>query len=109
MKKTDKKLDNQLCRELTKVCELAKDCYAGFEWLTHWVNYQDFPASLVVLCVYDTDAQLASADRTGVRRLVATGLHSMGVELADLSRQVRFDSEESCAREDNGRWQKRLG
>ncbi|MDV6316690.1 hypothetical protein [Idiomarina sp. HP20-50] len=53
MRKTDKKLEREIIRELTKVCEAAKFEHEGFIWLTHEVNYQRFPQSLKVTLVFN--------------------------------------------------------
>lgn len=45
MRKTDKKTDNKLREVLTGVCDDALEEFAGFKWLTHLVNYDDFPKS----------------------------------------------------------------
>ena len=55
MRKSDKKLDNQLRLVLTDVCETALKEVEGFQWLTHVVNYSNFPQSLRVVCVFDTN------------------------------------------------------
>ncbi|MGK0307021.1 MAG: hypothetical protein ACI8UG_002783, partial [Gammaproteobacteria bacterium] len=47
MNKTVKKLDNNVIKALTIVCENAKQDIVGFEWLTHSANYANFPGSLV--------------------------------------------------------------
>jgi len=49
MRKTDKKLDNQLIKLLTEVCETALEDFSGFQWLTHIVDYSNFPKSLKVI------------------------------------------------------------
>ncbi|HCC80946.1 MAG TPA: Fis family transcriptional regulator, partial [Methylophaga sp.] len=43
MRKTDKKIDNELRLKLTDVCEQGLKNIAGFQWLTHLVNYDDYP------------------------------------------------------------------
>lgn len=53
MRKSDKKLDTKIIRQLTDVCESMKPQLSGFVWLTHTVNYQRFPASLTVTLVFD--------------------------------------------------------
>ncbi|RUO72187.1 hypothetical protein CWI80_10335 [Pseudidiomarina sediminum] len=53
MRKSDKKIDNEIIRRLTKVCETMKARLSGFVWLTHEVNYQRFPESLLVTLVFD--------------------------------------------------------
>ncbi|WP_411359439.1 hypothetical protein [Pseudidiomarina salilacus] len=53
MLKTDKKLERDIVRELTAVCEAAKLTCSGFEWLTHTVDYAKFPESLRVTLVFN--------------------------------------------------------
>lgn len=53
MPKTDKKLERDIVRELTAVCEEAKPICSGFEWLTHTVDYTKFPESLRVTLVFN--------------------------------------------------------
>ncbi|MCK7459775.1 hypothetical protein [Idiomarina aminovorans] len=53
MRKTDKKLEREIIRELTQVCETAKFEHEGFSWLTHEVDYQRFPQSLKVTLVFN--------------------------------------------------------
>jgi len=52
MTKSDKKLEKLLVNSLTDVCENTMKTIHGFEWLTHHVNYNKFPESLMVLCVF---------------------------------------------------------
>lgn len=94
MKKTDKKIDNALISALTAVCEQASEEFDGFKWLTHLVNYRDFPRSLVVVCVFDTNEHLARARNDVLRTMIRDKLASIDVPLADIARQVRFDTEE---------------
>ncbi|WP_287816905.1 hypothetical protein [Idiomarina sp.] len=53
MRKNDKKIEREIIRELTRVCEEAKFEHQGFTWLTHDVNYQRFPQSLMVTLVFN--------------------------------------------------------
>ncbi len=108
MKKTDKKTENRIREVLTDVCELALDQFAGFSWLTHFANYNDFPNSLSVLCVYETNEQLEAADRDALRTLIKDKLASMGVHLKDIRQRVSFDTEEECSRNNDGNWTERL-
>lgn len=59
MRKTDKKIENEIIRRLTDVCEDAKHECSGFSWLTHNVDYQRFPASLTVTLVFNETASEA--------------------------------------------------
>ena len=58
MNKTVKKLDNNVVKALTIVCEHAKQDIVGFEWLTHSANYANFPGSLVITCVLNQSDSL---------------------------------------------------
>lgn len=112
MKKTVKKLDDSVVKALTKVCELAKYEIPGFEWITHTIQYDNFPASLVVICVFDTQASLDSAQLAELdvylRRQIQRQLLKVGVKLKDARHHVRYDSEEACDAQHQGNWQLRL-
>jgi hypothetical protein len=113
MKKQDKKTDNQIRKALHQVCESALKRVEGFTWLTHLVNYNAFPQSLVVVCVFDSDAMLAQAisEKKDIylRDAIAQSLAAINIKLKDSNRNIRFDTEEACAHEDNGQWSKRFG
>lgn len=112
MNKTVKKLDQNVIKALTIVCENAKLQVDGFEWLTHTANYANFPASLLITCVFDTSQSLETAKLNQqdqiLRRLIQTQLLKAGVLLKDVRRHVLYDSEEACGLEHNGNWKKRL-
>ena len=112
MTKTEKKIDNNLCKILTDVCETAKDEIQGFQWLTHQVNYTNFPASLKLTCVFDSNADIAqlTASKQDLRLqgLLTQALMSMDVKIKNPNKQIKFDSEENCARDNGGNWTKRL-
>lgn len=112
MKKTDKKLDNQICQALTKACEVAKNKVQGFQWLTHHVNYQQFPGSLSIICIFDTNAELEDARRESKDQLmlgiIKSQLTQININLKEISQHVLFDTEEARNIEHNGKWQKRI-
>jgi hypothetical protein len=101
MRKTDKKRDNQLRLALTAVCEAALKEIDGFQWLTHRVNYANFPSSLKVICVFDTSEKLAIFMATNGSHLLAAlmqvKLAEVGVNIKDMSAQIAYDTEEDCA------------
>lgn len=109
MRKTDKKIDNALREILTEVCDIALEEYDGFKWLTHLVNYNNFPESLAVVCIFDTNLQLKKADVGGLGKLIHLKLSSMGINITDISRHLTFDTEENCENKNNGNWNERLG
>lgn len=112
MKKTDKKIENSLRQSLTEVCEVALYEVAEFKWLTHLVDYRDFPGSLSIVCVFETDDGLSRALDAGqgeyLRRLIKEQLTATGIALKDIRSQVRFDTEEACDRQNGGKWSERL-
>jgi uncharacterized membrane protein len=55
VRKTHQKIDKQIIKALTAVCEEAKYEYEGFTWLTHEVDYSHFPKSLRVVLVFTED------------------------------------------------------
>ncbi|MGO2356179.1 MAG: Fis family transcriptional regulator [Marinomonas foliarum] len=112
MKKSDKKIDNALRSALTNVCEAALGKVDGFVWLTHVVNYNAFPNSLKIICVFETDEALANA--IGAKQddffylLINRELSAVNIQLNKLRQQVGFDTEEACERSHGGKWNERL-
>jgi hypothetical protein len=110
--KTEKKLDNRLRLALTDVCEQTLGNTLGFEWLTHQANYTNFPATLLVTCVFDTEAHRQQAEASGetakLQRLIQVKLLAIGVKFKNIGQQVLFDSEEACELEHAGDWVRRL-
>lgn len=113
MRKTDKKLDNQIRIALTQVCETALKQIEGFEWLTHTVNYTQFPQSLKVVCVFDTNEQLTgyltSTQKQQLAELVKQELLSLNIKIKNIDKHIAYDTEENCTEQHNGNWAFRLG
>lgn len=95
MKKTDKKIDNQISQALTKVCEVAKQEVQGFQWLTHLVNYKQFPNSLSVICMFNTKIELEFARQQMkdqfIVSLIKSELDQININFKDINRHVSFD------------------
>ncbi len=112
MRKIDKKLDNQLRLVLTDVCEIALKESIGFQWLTHLVNYSNFPKSLKVVCVFDTNDNLNSFMTENrnheLSTLIQNKLFDIGISIKSIANHVSYDTEENCVRNDNGNWANRL-
>jgi hypothetical protein len=112
MNKAVKKLDNNVVKALTIVCETAKQDIVGFQWLTHTANYSNFPGSLVVTCVLDTsqsvDVMILKEQDIELRKQIQKQLFKAGVLLKDARRHVFFDTEQACLLEHNGDWKRRL-
>ena len=112
MRKSDRKLDNQIRIILTDICESALKDIEGFQWLTHIVNYSKFPESLKVVCVFDTnlslDNYLESNHNDYFQSLVKSEFNKLNIQFKNSSNHVLFDSEENCDKQNNGNWVKRL-
>jgi hypothetical protein len=112
MRKSDKKIENQLIITLTDLCDTALKNLTGFEWLTHLVNYNNFPASLKIICVFDTNDNLSnftnsqSCHELGI--LIQKKLFEIDVNLTNISKQIAYDTEENCLKSHNGEWADRL-
>lgn len=113
MKKTHKKIDNTLRESLTRVCDIALVKIEGFKWLTHMVDYDDFPRSLKVICVFDSHQnQTVAQDQHKhdyMCDLINQALQKENIKLPNIKGQVRFDSEERCVSQHGGNWAQRLG
>lgn len=112
MKKSHKKIENILRIQLTDVCEQAKDEVPGFEWLTHFVDYESFPSSLYILCIFNHEEEIASMLNAGqnkrLSKLIKEHLAVENITLKDLDKQIGFDSEELCELEHAGKWEVRF-
>jgi hypothetical protein len=108
MRKTDKKIENALRRVLTEVCDMALETQEGFMWLTHFVNYHNFPSSLSIVCVFATNEQLTKANRAELRAIIKEKLMSIDIKIKDIHQHISFDSEENCEKENNGKWHERF-
>ena len=112
MRKTDKKIENQLRRALTSVCEIALKEIDGFQWLTHLVNYGHFPKSLKIIFVFDTEENLrkfkSDERKEKLTSLTQAQLREISVDIKNLNNHLSYDTEESCLKEHNGKWADRL-
>jgi hypothetical protein len=112
LNKTTQKIDNNVCKALTIACEEFTTEVDGFCWLTHRANYTNFPASLIVTCVFDIDAEVITAKAQKVddrlRDVIQQQLLKVGIVLKNVRHNVHLDSEESCLREHSGQWPERL-
>ena len=112
MRRTDKKIDNNVRKALTIACDTALESVEGFKWLTHTASYDCFPGSLLVVCVFDTAETLDKARdeelETYFRRLIQGNLLKVGVKFKNVLKQIRFDTEEDCDLENEGNWKLRI-
>ncbi|MBL1259049.1 MAG: Fis family transcriptional regulator [Thiotrichaceae bacterium] len=112
MRKTDKKIDNQLSLALTRVCDSALEQIDGFQWLTHMVDYSNCPKSLKVVCIFDTNDNLsdfmASGGHHELTSLIRARLHGVVADVKNMADHILYDTEEDCAKYHNGKWTDRL-
>ena len=112
MRKSDKKIDNQLRIILTRVCETALEDIEGFKWLTHLVNYSNFPQSLKVVCVFDKNEDLENYLQSDFNNkllsLVQSELKSLNIKLKNITEHIEYDTEENCNNQHSGNWASRL-
>ncbi|MCC4221930.1 Fis family transcriptional regulator [Vibrio campbellii] len=95
MRKSDKKIENQIREVLTDVCEDTLKSYEGFVWVTHTVNYSSFPQSLKIICVFETSQDRANFLTGEGQRHVATAIqkafHKAGTQLKNVEMQISYD------------------
>lgn len=112
LSKTNQKIDNNVCKALTIACESSLHEVAGFAWLTHRANYTNFPGSLVVTCVFNTDEEITAMKALQqdelLRAAIQKQLLKIGVVVKNIKHCVRFDSEQACDRQHDGQWADRL-
>ena len=112
LNKTTQKIDNNVCKALTLACEIFTAEIDGFTWLTHRANYTNFPASLVVTCIFEIDAEVNAIKENKqdeyFREIIQKQLLKVGVVVKNIKQQVHFDSEEACTKMHDGLWDRRL-
>lgn len=87
-------IERELIRALTLACEMAKSEIVGFQWLTHDVDYEQFPQSLVVTWMFDSEANrtraLASPDKARMLALTQAAFDEVGVSVTSIAEHVAF-------------------
>ena len=110
--KTQKKIDHNLCQSLTEACEKFLEDTPGFQWITHHANYNNFPASLRVHCIFDTQLNQQQAEDNGhcqqMQQCIQSQLLNSPIALKLDQRKIFFDSEQACEKEHSGDWERRL-
>lgn len=107
--KTQKKTEANIVRALNDVCEASLETVEGFRWLTHQADYTNFPASLLVTCVFETELDgNTEAHQQVLKGRIQAALLAIGIRFKSVNQQVTFDSEQACERDDEGNWQQRL-
>ena len=64
MRKSDRKIDQQICQILTELCESEFKKIEGFQWVTHTVDYDRWPKSLQVTLMFDNHEHLVQTTKS---------------------------------------------
>ncbi len=79
---------------LRQVCEVALQQVAGYQYLTHQVNYKVFPASLYIECFFVEQEALQAADKKtqaiSLKETIKVALAGINIELKNVNKQVKF-------------------
>lgn len=90
-------MERELARTLTSACETAKSEIVGFQWLTHEVDYEHFPQSLVVTWMFDSQANksraIASPDKARMLELTLAAFEEIGISVCSIEDHVAFSVE----------------
>lgn len=112
MRKSDKKIENQIRDVLTDVCEDTLKGYDGFLWVTHTVNFSSFPQSLKIVCVFDSNQDrtnfLEADGKQQVASVIQSAFNQGGIKLKNIDKHLSFDTQENCDRDHQGKWNLRL-
>ena len=80
--------------------------------LTHQADYTNFPASLLITCVFDSLDHQLQAESSGkacqMKRLIQEKLLKIGVKFKSLKQQILLDNEQACEQQHQGNWAARL-
>lgn len=95
MRKSDKKIENQIRNVLTDVCEDTLKGYDGFLWVTHTVNFSSFPQSLKIVCVFGTNQDranfLVGEGKQYVSTTIKKAFNQVGVQLKNVDKQISYE------------------
>ena len=108
LKRNEKKVEGSIVKALNDVCETLKYEFNGFSWLTHFVDYSNFPQSLKLVFVFDTNQSLEGAKNKALFKtifeLTETRLTSEGVYVKRIDKAVFFATEENGADFNDASW-----
>lgn len=95
MRKTDKKIDTKIRQQLTTVCDFALQNISGYQWITHSVNYKQFPDSLQITCMFENQHTANHAKQQGeLLTLIVEKLKDISVHVKAPQKQVHFNHAE---------------
>ena len=93
MKKSDKKIEQNIRESLTQVCEIAQENVEGFEWISHRVHYGNVAGSIHITCMFTEfhNAKMAKHDEY-LYQLIQQSLSLIDIDIKDIRRHVDFDN-----------------
>ncbi len=95
MRKSDKKVENLIRNVLTEVCEDTLKGSDGFLWVTHTVQFSNFPQSLKIVCVFETNQDraefLVGEGQQHVSATIQKAFDKVGVQLKNASKQISYE------------------
>lgn len=95
MRKSDKKIENQIREVLTDVCEDTLKSYDGFLWVTHTVKYSSFPQSLNIICVFETHQArthfLTGEGQLEVSSAIKRRFSQAGIDIKKVEKQIHYE------------------
>ena len=93
MKKSDKKIEQNIRESLTQVCEIAQENVEGFEWISHKVHYGNVAGSIQITCMFTEfrNAKMAKHDEY-LYQLIQQSLSLIDIDIKDIRRHVDFDN-----------------
>ncbi|MDV7103233.1 Fis family transcriptional regulator [Vibrio sp. TH_r3] len=102
MRKSDKKIENQIRDVLTAVCEDTLKGFDGFLWVTHTVNFSSFPQSLKIVCVFETNQDRSDFFMGEGPQYVATTIqkafNEIGIQLKNVDKHICYDTQKNYQR-----------
>ena len=94
MRKTDKKIENQLRQSLTEVCHFALENIEGYQWITHKVNYDSFPNSLQIICAFMSQSDIDELKRSQQDRMLKENIEKqlagINIKLKNADKQITY-------------------
>lgn len=95
MRKSDKKIENQIREVLTDVCEDTLKGYDGFLWVTHTVKYASFPQSLNIICVFENHQArthfLTGEGQLDVSSAIKRRFSQAGIDIKKVEKQIHYE------------------
>lgn len=98
LSKICRKLNEKLLKTLEILTEQADKELEGFTQLTHTVQFDLFPSSVLVICHFEDEEKLKQAIKSGAEKNFQNQLHKQlnkrGITLKDARENLKFELKE---------------